>query len=102
MVDAESVSVTVTVSVQSGTLYSGPVPLGISVGGQYQTLTANSVNYDSTAVGKHTLGSQSFTAAAPAGQVSTIPVQASWHFGGSYGGNELPVLECGGTISVKR
>ena len=102
VVDAESVSVTVTVSVQSGTLYSGPVPLGISVGGQYQTLTANSVNYDSTAVGKHTLGSQSFTAAAPAGQVSTIPVQASWHFGGSYGGNELPVLECGGTISVKR
>ena len=102
VVDAESVSVTVTVSVQSGTLYSGPVPLGISVGGQYQALTANSVNYDRTAVGKHTLGSQSFTAAAPAGQVSTIPVQASWHFGGSYGGNELPVLECGGTISVKR
>ena len=93
------VSVSVTVSVQSsGQLYSGPVPLGVSAGGQYATLTAKSVD----GAGTHVLGSQSFTVSAPAGQSTSIPIQASWHFGGTYSGNDLPVLECGGTAVAAR
>jgi hypothetical protein len=100
--NADEVSVTLTVSVRSGTLYSGEVLLDLSAGGKYVTVTASPVSYDSPSLGVHTLGSQTFTVSAPAGGTSAIPVQAIWHFGGTYGGNSLPVLECGGTISVTR
>ena len=101
-VNANEISVSLSVSVLSGTLYSGEVPLGIIVGGQYVTLTANSVNYDSTVLTYHTLGARSFTVTAPAGQASSVPVEVSWHFGGTYGGTELPVIECGSYINVTR
>ena len=100
--NANEVTVSIRVSVLSGTLYSGEVPLGINVGGTYETLTAKAVNYDSTALAYNTLGTYSCTVAAPSGQTTSIPVQASWHFGGSYGDNEVPVLECGGYINVSR
>jgi hypothetical protein len=88
--------------VLSGALPSGPLPLGINVGGQYETLTANAVNYDGAALAYSTLGTQTFTVSCPAGQTTSIPVQASWNFGGTYGGNEVPVLESGGYINVTR
>ena len=99
---ADEVSVSVAVDVFSGTLYSNPVPLGINVGGQYVTLQSNAVSYDNTVQTYHALGSQSFTVKAPAGQTTAIPIEVSWHFGGSYGGSEVPVIECGSYISVTR
>ena len=100
--NANEVSVSIRVSVLSGALHSGPMPLGINVGGQYETLTANAVNYDGAALAYSTLGTQTFTVSCPAGQTTSIPVQASWNFGGTYGGNEVPVLESGGYINVTR
>ena len=100
--NADEVSVTVTVSVQSGALQSGEMLLDISAGGQFVTVYANAVNDDSMSISRHALGSQSLTVAAPVGQTSSIPVQAVWHFAGTYGGTSLPELECGGTISVTR
>lgn len=100
--NADEVSVSIRVSVLSGALYSQPMPLGINVGGQYVTITANAVSYDSNALAYNTLGSQTFTVSCPSGQTTSIPVQASWNFAGSYGGTEIPVLECGGYISVTR
>ena len=100
--NADEVSVSIRVSVLSGALHSGPMPLGINVGGQYETLTANAVNYDGAALAYSTLGTQTFTVSCPAGQTTSIPVQASWNFGGTYGGNEVPVLESGGYINVTR
>lgn len=96
--NADEVSVTVTVSVQSGGLRSDEMLLDISAGGKFVTIHANTVN----GAGTHMLGSQTLTVAAPVGQTSSIPVQAVWHFAGTYGGTYLPELECGGTISVSR
>ena len=100
--NADEVSVALTVSVQSGALSSGEVLLDLSAGGSFVTLTAAPVSYDGMSISKHSLGAQSFTVAAPAGQTTSIPVQAAWHFNGSYSGNSLPVLECGGSIGVVR
>ena len=100
--NADEVSVSIRVSVLSGALYSQAMPLGINVGGQYVTITANPVSYDSNALAYSTLGSQTFTVGCPSGQATSIPVQASWNFAGSYGGTEIPVLECGGYINVTR
>lgn len=100
--NADEVSVTVTVSVQSGALQSGEMLLDISAGGKFVTVHANSVSYDDMSISRHPLGSQTLTVAAPAAQTSSIPVQAVWHFAGTYGGTSLPELECGGTISVTR
>ena len=100
--NANEVSVTVTARVLSGALDSGAMPLGFNVGGQYVTLTAAEVHYGDTGMAYNRLGSQTFTVSAPAGQITEIPVQANWQFNGVYGGNEIPVLECGGYINVSR
>ena len=50
----------------------------------------------------HTLGTQTFTVSAPAGQTTSIPVQANWQFNGNYGDTSVPVLECGGYINITR
>ena len=102
--NAEEVSVSITVNVLSHALYSlNPVPLGINVGGQYVTLQSNTVDYDGSAsLASHTLGSQTFTVKAPAGQTTSIPVEVSWHYGGTYGENDVPVIECGSYINVTR
>ena len=100
--NADEVSVSIRVSVLSGALHSDPMPLGINVGGQYVTLTANAVNYDGGSLAYSTLGTQTFTVSCPAGQTTSIPVQASWNFGGTYGGNDVPVLDSGGYINVTR
>ena len=31
-----------------------------------------------------------------------MALQVEWQYNGSYGGVELPVLECGGSINVSR
>lgn len=100
--NANEVSVAVTVRLYSGAVYSVPVPLGINVGGQYVTLTAAAVDYSDAAMAYHTLGSQTFTVSAPSGQTTSIPVEASWHFDGTYGGTDVPALECGSFINVTR
>ena len=99
---ANEITVSITVSVYSGALYSNAVPLGIHVGGEYVTLNSNPVSYDGGGMSYHTLGSKNFTVMAPAGQTTSVPVEISWHFGGTYGGVDLPVIECGSYINVTR
>lgn len=101
-IDADSVNVTVNVNALSYALYSGPMPLGISVGGEYSTLYSSPVDYDGGTLLTSPLGAQNFTVRAPAGAVTNIPVTVSWQFNGSIGDVYIPALECGGTLSVSR
>ena len=32
----------------------------------------------------------------------TLPLQVEWHFGGSYSGTALDVIECGGNVTLSR
>ena len=91
----------------AGKTYSGRLedfqrPLGFSVGGQYLTVSGSEVHYDGADLVYHTLGTQTFTVSAPAGQTTSIPVQANWQFNGNYGDTAVPVLECGGYINITR
>lgn len=101
-IDADSVNVTVRVNALSYALHSGVVPLGISVAGQYSTIDAAPVDYDGATLATSYLGAQNFTVRAPAGAATNLSVNVSWQFNGTIGGNYIPSLECGGTITVSR
>ena len=36
------------------------------------------------------------------GQSASFPVQVEYYFGGTYMKKELPVIECGGSITLER
>ena len=101
-IDADSVNVTVRVNALSYALYSGVVPLGISVNGQYSTIDAASVDYSGGTLATSFLGAQNFTVRAPAGATTNVSVSVSWQFNGTVGESYLPSLECGGSIVVTR
>ena len=101
-IDADSVNVTVRVNALSYALYSGVVPLGISVNGQYSTIDAAPVDYSGGTLATSFLGAQNFTVRAPAGATTNVSVSVSWQFNGTVGESYLPSLECGGSIVVTR
>lgn len=103
-INAEEVSVTLNVGVSSYALYIGDSPnsLLIQVGGQYITMSSPAVSYDGPALATHTFGSQTVTVRAPAGSTTNISVDVNWQFNGTYSGQAIPSLECGGTITVSR
>ena len=103
-VSATQVEVTVSVSVSSYSLQLDALPGGIIV-----ALDEQSVRMDQAAVniedgGYHTtpLGSQSFTLNLAEGGSGQYLLHVEWLFGGSYSGQEMPEIDCGGIISLSR
>ena len=99
------ISVRVTVYLNSYSIYVNALPNCVNIGlnGQYVSLDSPAISYDSnTALLTTELGSQSFTVQLPAGGSRDLDLQAEWHWGGTYGGEYIPVIECGGTITVSR
>ena len=102
--NAEEVSVTLSIAVESYALYvgEGGRTVLINVGGQYVTLQAPTIQYDGSTLARHDFGTQSFTVKAPVGQTSAIAVEVNWQFNGEISGQSVPSLECGGYINVTR
>ena len=99
------ISVRVTVYLNSYSIYVNALPncLNIGLNDQYVTLDSPAISYDSnTALLTTELGSQSFTVQLPAGNSRDLDLQAEWHWGGTYGGEYIPVIECGGTFTLNR
>ena len=99
------ISVRVTVYLNSYSIYVNALPncLNIGLNDQYVTLDSPAISYDSnTALLTTELGSQSFTVQLPAGNSRDLDLQAEWHWGGTYGGVDIPVIECGGSFTVTR
>lgn len=99
------ISVRVTVYLNSYSIYVNALPncLNIGLNGQYVALDSPAISYDSnTALLTTELGSQSFTVQLPAGNSRDLDLQAEWHWGGTYGGEYIPVIECGGTFTLDR
>jgi len=91
------VQITVVVSIDSYSLHLAAVPnsVNLSLGGQFVSLDGPAVDYDGRAALNTVLGTRTFTldlADAP------YSLAVEWHFGGTYGGTQLDVIECGGTI----
>ena len=101
---ASQVEVTIKVSVDSYAIHLQAVPYAVklSVNGEYVTMDAPAVDYDGSAATNTVFGSKTFTVNLSEGSSANIPVAIEWHFGGTYGGEEIDVIECGGTISVSR
>ncbi len=99
------ISVRVTVYLNSYSIYVNALPncLNIGLNGQYVALDSPAISYDSnTALLTTELGAQSFTVQLPAGNSRDLDLQAEWHWGGKYGGVDIPVIECGGTFTLSR
>ena len=103
-ISASQVEVTIKVSVDSYAIHLQAVPYAVklSVNGEYVTMDAPAVDYDGSAATNTVFGSKTFTVNLSEGSSANIPVAIEWHFGGTYGGEEIDVIECGGTISVSR
>ena len=103
--NAEEISILVTVTLDSYSIYVNNLPNSVNIGlnGQYVSLEFPAISYDSNTAQLHTeLGKQSFTVQLPEGSSRELDLQAEWHWGGTYGGMDIPVIECGGTFSVNR
>ena len=103
-VSASQVEVTIKVSVDSYAIHLQAVPYAVklNVNGEYVSMDAPAVDYDGSAATNTVFGSKTFTVNLSSGSSANIPVAVEWHFGGTYGGEQIDVIECGGTISVSR
>lgn len=103
-VSSSQIEVTVTVSLNSYSLHMQAVPNSVNVNldGQYVSLDAPAVDYDGSEGINTVLATKTFTVSLAQGESDSLNLNVEWHFGGTYGGVELPVIECGGSISVAR
>lgn len=102
-VDANTVAVTVTVSAESYQLHlSATKSLHVSLNGEYVTLDVPELTYDESTLAKNELASTTINIDLPEGSSNSYTLAVEWQFGGVYGGVEVPVVECGGTISLSR
>ncbi len=102
---ANEIGVVVTVYLNSYSIHVNALPDKVNVGlnGQYVTLDSPAINYDgNTQLLTTELGSQSFTVQLPQGNSRDLDLQVEWHWGGTYGGESIPVIECGGRFTVER
>lgn len=103
-VSATQAEVTVKVILDSYSLHLQAVSnsVNLNLGGQYVSLNAPAVDYDGSEALSTELASKTFTVELSEGQSDDLSLAVEWHFGGTYGDVELPVIECGGTISLSR
>lgn len=103
-ISSTQVEVTVKVMLDSYSLHLQGVAnsVNINLGGQYVSLDAPKVEYDGSEKLTTELASKTFTVDLAEGQSDNLSLAVEWHFGGSYGNMDLPVLECGGAVSLSR
>lgn len=104
VIDSSTVKVTVSVDLDSYSLYISESPAGVfvSVGDQYKSAGTPSVSHgENTRILTH-LATTEHTIKLSDGNSVTVPLAVEYHFGGVYKKVELPVIECGGDITLSR
>ena len=93
--------VTVSLSIRSATITLNPLANGfhLELGKSTAELPQPALDYTG---GKTTtyMGGKSFTVDLTEG-ANELPLLAVWYFKGTYGGQELPEISCGGTILIE-
>lgn len=104
VLDSDRVQVQVTVVLESYALQIAESyqSVNVSVGDQYASCNSPAVDYDGSAKLETVLGSTSHTLYLAQGMSDVFPLAVEYHFGGTYSGEELPVIECGGSIMLSR
>ena len=104
VLDSDRVQVQVTVVLESYALQIAESyqSVNVSVGDQYASCNSPAVDYDGSAKLETVLGTTSHTLYLAQGTSDVFPLAVEYHFGGTYSGEELPVIECGGSIVLSR
>ena len=104
VLDSDRVQVQVTVVLESYALQIAEryQSVNVSVGDQYASCNSPAVDYDGSAKLETVLGTTTHTLYLAQGTSDSFPLAVEYHFGGVYSGEELPVIECGGSIVLSR
>lgn len=104
VINDAQVKVTVTANLRSYRLQIGEKhnALEISVGDEATAMDVAALNIETNQEVTTELGTYEFTADAPAGKITLIPLKATWHFGGTYSGAQLDAITAEGNITIER
>lgn len=104
VLDSERVQVKVEVILDSYALHIAESygALNVSVGDQYASSNTPAVDYDGNEQLSTVLGTTTHTLNLAQGQSNSFTMAVEYHFGGTYSDQELPVIECGGSIQLSR
>ena len=104
VMDAKHVRVTVQIWLDSYSLHLIQVNncVNVSVGESYVTANAPAVDIDDNGAHQTLLATTEHVVNLADGESRSFPVQVEYQFGGVYQQQELPVIECGGAIELKR
>lgn len=104
VVDADTVKVTVNVNLVSYSLHitAAPNSVNVSVGDDYRSAGSPTVDNDENVQITTLLATTEHYLSLSQGQSGSFPVAVEYHFGGVYKELELPVIECGGSITLSR
>lgn len=102
--DADHVKVTVEVWLDSYQINLIQVnnAVNVSVGDSYKSTGAPAIEWDQNVKIETLMGTTEHVLFLPQGATDNFPLAVEYHFGGVYSGQELPVIECGGYISLSR
>ena len=94
--------ITLSISADSYALFLGEMTnnVHLRLGDQIANLSQPSLQHEGGATNTP-FGSRSFTVSLAPGS-NSFPVAIEWDYRGSYGGQQLDVIECGGTITINR
>ena len=104
VMDAKHVRVTMQIWLDSYSLHLIQVNncVNVSVGESYVTANAPAVDIDDNGAHQTLLATTEHVVNRADGESRSFPVQVEYQFGGTYQQQELPVIECGGAIELKR
>ena len=104
VMDAKHVRVTMQIWLDSYSLHLIQVNncVNVSVGESYVTANAPAVDLDDNSAHQTLLATTEHVVNLADGESRSFPVQVEYQFGGTYQQQELPVIECGGTIEIER
>lgn len=103
-IDVNTVKVTVVVNLRSYRIQIGEKrnALDITVGDSSTAMDVAALNIETDQEVTTELGTYDFTVEAPLGKITLVPLQANWHYGGTYSGTQLDVITAEGDITINR
>jgi len=103
-IDNETVKITVVANLRSYGLRIGEKRNGleITVGDDTTSMDVKALAIEGNQEVTTELGTYDFTVKAPAGKITLVPVEVTWHFGGTYSGATLEAVTAKGDISINR
>ena len=98
------VDIEITVYVESSRLflYASDHGVNLNLGGKYVTLSTPAVNHDSYDMAVTELAKHTFRVDLPRNSSNSFHLDCVWNYAGTYSGQDVPEVDCGGVISLSR